>query len=66
LAAHGKPGNPALSARPRQCPAFFNVFANSPALLNAAIASFEVTATVVFMSLMLPPAAPAMASASAA
>jgi hypothetical protein len=49
-----------------QRPAGFNVLASSPAHLNAAIASFEVTATVVFMSLTLPPAAPAMANASAA
>jgi hypothetical protein len=43
-----------------------SVFANSPARLNAPIASFDVTATVVFMLLMLPPAAPEKASASAA
>jgi hypothetical protein len=40
--------------------------ASSPAFLNAAIASFDVTATVVLMSLTLPPAAHAMANASAA
>jgi hypothetical protein len=39
-----------------------NAFAISPAVLKAAKASFEVTATVVFKVLMLPPAAPTMAA----
>ena len=55
----------AAAAISHQCPAGLNAFASSPAVLKAAMASFEVTATVVFKLLMLPPAAPTMATDSA-
>src|SRR5262249_9638510 len=64
--AHENPPWKNPPRRSAQRPACFKVLVSSPARLNAAIASFAVTATVVFISLMLPPAAPAMASASAA
>src|SRR3954463_1257879 len=44
-----------------QRPALLNDFANSPAALKAAIACFAVMATVVFVSVLLPPAAPTTA-----
>src|SRR6478609_5430144 len=48
-------------SNPGQRPALLNDFASSPAALKAAIACFVVMATVVFVSVLLPPAAPTIA-----
>src|SRR5690349_24879583 len=48
-------------SNPGQRPALLNDFASSPAALKAAMACFVVMATVVFVSVLLPPAAPTIA-----